>query len=49
MSQWLSRDLNRGPSGYKPFSLTTGPHSLLETYPNRLIAVIAAKGASTKY
>ena len=29
MSQWLRWDLNRGPPGYKPFSLTTGPHSLL--------------------
>ncbi|MGH0124882.1 UNVERIFIED_CONTAM: hypothetical protein FKN15_065452 [Acipenser sinensis] len=28
MSQWLRWDLNRGPPDYKPFSLTTGPHSL---------------------
>ncbi|MGH0187025.1 UNVERIFIED_CONTAM: hypothetical protein FKN15_023456 [Acipenser sinensis] len=28
MSQWLRWDLNRGRPGYKPFSLTTGPHAI---------------------
>ncbi|MGH0156680.1 UNVERIFIED_CONTAM: hypothetical protein FKN15_040615 [Acipenser sinensis] len=48
MSQWLRWDLYWGPHGYKPFSLTTGPHSLMwcAAY-QQLFAAQEAKPATT--